>query len=160
MVLSRYSVMHERDGAGDPLVHCYDGNQLVLAYISHKALKDKLLVPGASDPTLSEWNSVVELNIDALSQIIADKYERGEWSIHKTYTQSYLRLHVTSEDIDRSGAQLSAEGVRPRSGFKPGAAEYSPVVIPTRARRGHPAMADPRRSRLKPGTRRLTKIGA
>ena len=50
MTLSDFTVVHARGGGGsnfdDPLIYCFDGNQIVLAYIHREALDDYFRVPG------------------------------------------------------------------------------------------------------------------
>ena len=60
MTLSMFAVVHERGSASalfdDPLVHCYAGKQIVLAYISRQALEDYFRIPGDVRITLAQWN--------------------------------------------------------------------------------------------------------
>ena len=98
--LSTFSVVSERPDAAplldDPLIHCQAGQQLVLAFVSRNALMDY-------------FHIVVERNLDAFKRIIEGKYERDEWEAHNIQGQSYPRVLVTLEDMERCGEQLSAE---------------------------------------------------
>ena len=107
MMLSMFAVAHERGDAsvflGDPLVHCYAGKQLVLTYVSRVALKDYFRIAGDTRITLQQWALVVECNLEAFKRIIETKYERDDWEVYNAYGQSYPKLVVTLEDMQRSG---------------------------------------------------------
>ena len=114
MKLSKFSVVHERGDTAplldDPLIHCQAGQQLVLAYVSRTALMDYFRIPGDMRITLQQWNLVVDRNLEAFKRIIEGKFERDEWEIEKRLGQSYPRMLITLEDMQRSGEQFTAEG--------------------------------------------------
>jgi hypothetical protein len=111
MTLTGFGVVQAAYGSriGDPLVHCYDGKQLVLAYVERQALMDYFRIPGGASITLAGWNSVIERNLDAFERIIAAKYDSGDWYRHRAYGQNYPRLFLTLGDIERSGEKLIAD---------------------------------------------------
>jgi hypothetical protein len=121
MKLSMFNVVHERGDAAplldDPLVHCYAGNQFVLAYISRQALMDYFRVPGDSRITLQQWNLVVDRNLDAFKRIIEGKFERDEWEVYKTLGQSYPRLLITLDDMQSNGERFTADVLDLDAGF-------------------------------------------
>ena len=90
-----FSVVHERGAAAplldDPLIHCQAARQLVLAYVSRSALMDYFRISGDK-------------------RIIEGKFERDEWEIEKRLGQSYPRMLITLEDMQRSGEQFTTEG--------------------------------------------------
>jgi len=111
MALSKFVVAPARgDGAtGNPHIRCHAGRQLVLTDVSEVALEDYFRVPGDAGITLQQWNLVVDRNLDAFKRIIEAKYERDDWQVHNAYGQSYPKLVVTLEDMQRSGAHFSID---------------------------------------------------
>jgi hypothetical protein len=122
MKLSMFSVVHERGDAAplldDPLIQCQAGQQLVLAYVLRTALMDYFRFPGDKRITVRQWNLVVDRNLDAFKQIIQGKFERDEWEVHNRLGQSYPRVLVTLEDMQRRGEQLTAEVLNLDAGFR------------------------------------------
>ena len=114
MKLSMFSVVHERGDTAplldDPLIHCQAARQLVLAYVSRTALMDYFHLPGDMRVTLQQWNLVVDRNLEAFQRIIEGKFERDEWEVEKRLGQSYPRMLITLEDMQRSGEQFTTEG--------------------------------------------------
>jgi hypothetical protein len=81
-MLSSFAVVHERGDVAstdDPLIHCYSGRQLVLAYVARNALMDWFHVPGNVRITLAQWNLVVVSNLEAFKPIIEAKFANDEW---------------------------------------------------------------------------------
>lgn len=124
MTLSNFAVVHERGSGGgsnfdDPLIHCFDGDQLVLAFIGRQALADYFRVPGDQRRTLQQWNLVAESNRAAFEKIIAAKYERGERSTYDAYGQSYPLVVVTLEDMQGSGETFTDDVLKLKAEFQP-----------------------------------------
>jgi hypothetical protein len=121
MTLSIFAVVHRRDNASalfdDPLVHCYAGKQIVLTYISRQALEDYFRIPGDERITLAQWNLVVDRNLDAFKRIIEAKFVRDDWEVHNACGQSYPKLLVTLEDMQRSGEKFTIEVLKLKAGF-------------------------------------------
>src|ERR1700739_3617470 len=122
MALSNFNVVHARDNLStldDPLVHCHAGDQVVLAYISRRALMDHFRIPGERRITLRQWNLVVDSNLDAFMGIIEEKYEAGDREVHNASGQSYPKVVVTLTDMERSGQlfTMSVLDVDSRSHF-------------------------------------------
>jgi hypothetical protein len=109
--LSDFTVVHQRGEGGSnfdyPLIHCFDGKQIVLAFISRQALDDYFRVPGDQRRTLQQWNLVAESNRPAFEKVIAAKYERGDRSTYEAYGHSYPSILVTLEDMERSGEKFT-----------------------------------------------------
>jgi hypothetical protein len=122
MPLSHFTVVHERGGAAayvdDPLVHCFDGNQTVLAYVSRQALMDHFRVPGDRRITLAQWNLVVDSNLDVFKRIIEAKYMRGDQGTYEAHGQTYPKVVVTLEDMERSGEAFTMEVLNAQAGFR------------------------------------------
>jgi hypothetical protein len=123
MKLSNFNVVHARPEAAvildDPLVHCFAGDQIVLAYVSRQALMDYFQVPGDRRITLAQWNLVVDRNIEALKPVFEDKFNRDEWDVHNAFKQSYPKIVLTLEDLRQSGEKLTIEVLDIDAGFRP-----------------------------------------
>jgi hypothetical protein len=123
MKLSNFNVVHARPEAAvildDPLVHCFAGDQIVLAYVSRRALMDYFQVPGDRRITLAQWNLVVDRNIEALKPVIEGKFNRDEWDVHNAFKQSYPKIVLTLEDLRQSGEKLTIEVLDIDAGFRP-----------------------------------------
>jgi hypothetical protein len=122
MKLSSFVVVHERGDASPmldhPLVHCFAEKQIVLAYISRQALMDYFQISGERRISLKEWNLVVNRNLDAFKPIIESKFERDEWEIFNAYRQSYPKIIVTLEDMQRSGEQFTISVLDLKAGWQ------------------------------------------
>jgi len=94
----------------DPLIRCQAGEQLVLAYVSRTALMNYFHIPGDMQITLQQWSLVVDRNLEAFKRIIEGKFERDEWEMEERLGQSYPRMLITLDDMQRSGEQFMAEG--------------------------------------------------
>ena len=121
MKMSTFAVVHARGNVpnfiGDPLIHCYAGKQLVLAYVSRQALMDYFRIPGDKHVTVQQWNLVVDRNLDAFKRIIEDKFDRDDWDVHNSYGQSYPKLVVTLEDMRHSGEKFTIKVLGLDAGF-------------------------------------------
>jgi hypothetical protein len=124
VALSEFAVVHERGSGGgsnfdDPLIHCFDGRQLVLAFVHRIALDDYFRVPGDRPRTLKQWNLVAESNRAAFEKIIEAKYQRDERSTYDAYGQSYSRVDVTLDDMQRSGQKFTDDVLKLKAEFRP-----------------------------------------
>src|SRR5476651_887211 len=112
MKLTAFAVVHSRsDGVEHtvdaPLIHCFDGKHVVLAYVSRTALEDYFGL--SARPSMDDSNLLVDRNLEAFSRIVAAKYERGERSVYDAFGQSYPRIDVTLDDMQSSGEEFTAE---------------------------------------------------
>jgi hypothetical protein len=89
----------------DPLIRCQAGEQLVLAYVSHTAFMGYFHVPRDMRITLQQWNLVVDRNLEAFQRIIEGEFERDEWEMQ----ESYLRMLITLEDMQKSNEEFRAQ---------------------------------------------------
>ena len=121
MKLTDFAVVQARGGSSalldDPLVRCFAGKQIVLVFVSRQALMDYFRVPGDSKITHQQWNLVVDRNLDAFKPIIEAKYERDDWGVYNAGGQSYPKVVVTLEDMQRSGEQFSIDVLKLDAGF-------------------------------------------
>jgi hypothetical protein len=120
MAPAGFAVVHARsDGEAHtvdaPLIHCFDGKQVVLAFVSRTALADYFRLPRR--PTMRESNLVVDRNIEAFARIVTAKYQRGTTSIYEGFGQSFPRVDVTFEDMQHSGEEFTGEVLRLEAAF-------------------------------------------
>jgi hypothetical protein len=103
---------HSDDAA---LIHCFDGGQIVLSFVGRTALADYFRLQ--ERPTMRESNLIVEQNKEAFAGIVTAKYERGPTSQHNRFGQSYPRVDVTLDDMQRSGQNFTADVLIPDAPF-------------------------------------------
>jgi hypothetical protein len=120
MELSNFAVDHSGSNSPfvGPRVDCYAGNQFVLTYVPIEVLRDRFGIPGDVRITLQQWNLVVDRNLEAFKPIIEAKYEADDWEIHNAYGQSYPKLVITLEDMQRGGAEFSFDVLNLDAGFR------------------------------------------
>ena len=112
MALTGFALVHEHGGAvvEGVLVHCFDGKQLVLAFISRTAFADYFHLPPSTrsrvSPSLEQCNLLVESNLETFKRLITAKFERGERDVYDQYGQSYPRVDMTLDDMQRCGEKL------------------------------------------------------
>ena len=111
--LSMFSVVLEGGDTAplldDALIRCQAGEQLVLAYVSHTALMNYFHIPGDMQITLQQWSLVVDRNLEAFKRIIEGKFERDEWEMQEGLGQSYPRMLITLEDMQKSNEEFRAQ---------------------------------------------------
>jgi hypothetical protein len=104
MHLSDFNVVHERGDSSqlldDPLIQCFAGDQVVLAYVSRQALMDHFRVPGDVRITLNQWSLVVDRHIDDFKPIVEGKFERDEWQ----FVEKHGRRHAGRHPEERGQA--------------------------------------------------------
>jgi hypothetical protein len=121
MALSDFAVVHARtDGEAhtidEPLIHCFDGRQLVLAFVARTALADYFRMPRR--PTMRESNLIVDRNLEAFARIVAANYSRGQVGVYSSCGQTFPRVDITLEDIERSGEQFTADVLKLEAAFQ------------------------------------------
>jgi hypothetical protein len=62
---------------------------------------------------------VVDRHLDGFKPIILQKFERDEWDLYNAYGQSYPKILVTLQDMQRSGYPFSMGVLDLRAGFRP-----------------------------------------
>jgi hypothetical protein len=112
MKLTGFAVVHSRiDGVEHtvdaPLIHCFDGKHVVLAYVSRTALEEYFSL--STRPSMQDSNLLVDRNLEAFSHIVTAKYERGERSVYDAFGRSLPRVDVTLDDMQSSGEDFTAE---------------------------------------------------
>jgi hypothetical protein len=123
---SNFSVVYGFGGSSvldNPLVHFYDGSQLVLAYVVGQALMDYFHIPGERKITTDRWSQVVEKNLELFSRLIVEKYERKDWDVHDSYGQNYPLILITLDDMQRSADRFTANGLSLEMANQPTAAQ-------------------------------------
>ena len=89
----------------DPLIHCFGGKQLVLAYVSRQALMDYFRIPGDRRITLQRWNVVIDRNLETFESIIEEKFVRDEWEVYNAWG---AKLSATADYAGRYAARRRA----------------------------------------------------
>jgi len=56
-------------------------------------------------------------NLDAFKRIIEAKFVRDDWEVHNACGQSYPKLLITLDDMQRSGENFSIEVLKLKGGF-------------------------------------------
>jgi hypothetical protein len=120
VALAGFAVVHARsDGEAHtvdaPLIHCFDGKQVVLAFVSRTALADYFRL--RRRPTMRESTLVVDRNLAAFARIVTAKYKCGTTSIYDGFGQSFPRVDVTFEDMQHSGEKFTADVLRLQEAF-------------------------------------------
>jgi len=101
----------------DPLIHCFAGNQIVLAYVSRQALMDYFRIAGDRKIPLKDWNLVVDRHIEGFKPIIQGKFERDEWGVFSSYGQNYPKILVTLRDMESSGYPFTLDVLDLKGGW-------------------------------------------
>ncbi len=98
-----------REGTGDfdgVIVHCFDGQKLVIALILRSALEDSLNFDLEGRPTITQCADVVELNISILADLIKKKYFSGNYRMLDRYNSTYPFAELSYADIQAGGKPL------------------------------------------------------
>jgi hypothetical protein len=92
------------------------GRQLVLAFVARTALADYFRMPRR--PTMRESNLIVDRNLEAFARIVAANYSRGQVGVYSSCGQTFPRVDITLEDIERSGEQFTADVLKLEAAFQ------------------------------------------
>jgi hypothetical protein len=111
MALMGFEVVEQRPNIdGCVVIASYDGEQRVVAFIEREGLEDyggKYL----GRPHMSYEQRIFLLrspnNLAAVAKTIAEKYERGETSLHHGYGSTLPRVDIGLADLER-GPRLEA----------------------------------------------------
>ena len=104
--MRNFQVLYEKPNAlNDVLIHCWDGDQLVLAFVSREALDDYFR--SRSSLTIQQRNLLVDRNLDIFKRIIEKKYKNGQHSTYSRLGQDYKRIDIKLFDIERNGERLT-----------------------------------------------------
>jgi hypothetical protein len=104
-----------REGTGDfdgVIVHCFDGQKLVIALIQRAALEDSLSFGLERRPTSKQCADVAEANISILSDLIKAKYFSGDYRMLDRYGSTYPFVEVSYGDIQAGGKALHMPSVQ------------------------------------------------
>jgi hypothetical protein len=111
MPLSDFAVLHaphEHDGT---IIHCHEGRERVIAFVTRTALADYFGWPKHGRDTgrlpISECNLVVDRHLDTFRGIIEEKYRLGDYDILHRFTSSLPYITITLSDIRHAGAVLT-----------------------------------------------------
>ena len=106
MVLQNFGVEQRQEQLdGSVLIYAYDGRARVVAFVEREALDD---YSGKyfGRPQLTHQQRVFllrsENNLKAVAGVIADKYARGETSLHHGFGSTLKRVNIDLADLERA----------------------------------------------------------
>jgi len=108
--LSDFQVLREEGELDGVIVHSFDDQKLVLAFVPRRVLEDYFRFPsvaGDRRPTIAECSSFVDINLPAFKRIIEGKYARGEYRMLNRYGSTHPLIEMTLADIQASNESLS-----------------------------------------------------
>ena len=98
------------DGA---LIHCWDGETLVLGVVTQSALQVGFHLPVL--PSREACISLTQINLALLELIIVEKYACGNFSTIQEGDRKHPLIVVTSSDLDALANPLTSHSQSPRS---------------------------------------------
>lgn len=106
MSLAHFGVVHNHfEPMNRVLVQCFDGQQIVLVFISREAIDDYFHKTAL---TPKDRNLLIARNLDKLIPVIADKYRSGEVT---TYIgpggQRFPQIDLSLTDLEQASEKLS-----------------------------------------------------
>lgn len=123
MLLSDLQVVHAQPDSDVVVLHGYEGTAtMVLAFIPVVHLDDYFRRRHLNG---KQANVLVDANLEVISRIISDKYERGEYRPYSRSGSTHPRVDLTLADLESAGERLSdsalttlggAGWVRPETG--------------------------------------------
>lgn len=63
-------------------------------------------------------NLIVDRNLDAFARIVTAKYSNGQVGVYSAYGQTFPRVDITLEDMERSCEQFTADVLKPEAAFQ------------------------------------------
>lgn len=97
-----------------PLIHCYDGDRLVLTVIAREAIEDYFRLPTS---TPEQRSLLVDgNNLAGFGRITAAKYEAGEVGSYSGYGATHPLVTVTLDDITKSGETFTDDVLKMAAG--------------------------------------------
>jgi hypothetical protein len=121
MPLTNFAVLHEHsEPLNRVLVHCFDGRQMVLVFISREAIDDYFR---RSSLTPRDRNLLIDRNLENLIPVIAAKYdcdEVGEYA--GSGAQRFPQIDLNLADLEAAPEKLTATvlDIAARAGFQRG----------------------------------------
>lgn len=116
MALNEFSVVHASGEYDGTLIHCFDGNELVLVLVTSTALDDYFgwpwSLPDQKRPSHSERHLVVDRNLAAFEPVIQAKYKKGEFTLLDRATSSLKTIWIGGSDIPRGHITLTDEVIQ------------------------------------------------
>ena len=64
-------------------------------------------MPGDRRISFNEWNIVVDRHLDGFKPVLEDKFKRDDWTPYKAFGQSYPKIVITLQDIQRRAHRVS-----------------------------------------------------
>ena len=77
-------------------------------------------------------NLIVDRNLEAFARIVTAKYSRGQVGAYSAYDdQTFPRVDITLEDMERSGEQFTADVLKPGLHFRGPTHDCRMVSLPS-----------------------------
>jgi hypothetical protein len=67
---------------------------------------------------MRESNLIVDRNLEAFARIVAANYSRGQVGVYSSCGQTFPRVDITLEDMERSGEQFTADVLKLEAAFQ------------------------------------------
>lgn len=121
MPLSNFAVVHEHTEPLDRvLIHCFDGRQMVLVFISREAVDDYFRRNSLSP---RDRNLLIHRNLQNLIPVIVGKYERGEVGEYADVgPKRFPQIDLSLADLESAPDRLTDRvlDIAARAGFQRG----------------------------------------
>jgi hypothetical protein len=109
MTISNCAVEFHYESSDRVLVHAFDDGQMLLTFISREAIDDAW--PDRR-LTTQDRKTLVDRNIEVISELIAAKYQRGELTTYEgTAGQTFPQVTIVSADLAAVRHRLSDTAV-------------------------------------------------
>lgn len=121
MPLTNFAVVHEHaEPMNRVLIHCFDGRQMVLVFISREAIDDYFQ---RASLTPRDRNLLVDRNLENLIPVITAKYDSGEVGEYVgSGTQRFPQIDLDLTDLETAPEKLADTvlDIAARAGFQRG----------------------------------------
>jgi hypothetical protein len=111
IMLTGLSVVYADSDFDGTIIHCFNGRELVLAFVTRAGLDDYFewpwSLPDQSRPSLREHHLVVDRNLVAIESVIQEKYRRDDYCMLHRYGSSLKFIEITHADIPREKITLT-----------------------------------------------------
>jgi len=119
MPLTNFAVVYQHaEPLNRVLIHCFDGRQMVLVFISREAIDDYFR---RSSLTPRDRNLLVDRNLENLIPVIAAKYDCGEVGEYAGFgTQRFPQIDLNLADLGAAPEKLTDTvlDIAARAGFQ------------------------------------------
>jgi transcriptional regulator with XRE-family HTH domain len=102
--LTDFQVLRYEEDFDGVVVHCFDGQKLVIALVQRTALAESPALRAPENRTkIADWAKIIDANIGLISEVIKDKYFHNDYKMLNRYGSTHPSIEVSLADIQRSG---------------------------------------------------------